>query len=534
MSMVGKDTSKRLLAVHGWSGVFLGLFLYLVVITGTVAVLGHEIGQWSVGGSMREAPLAQPLDTRVKQLALTVDPKYREDVALFAGSARTITLFFHTHGTNSAGDPDDLGVRFLLDPETLDVLRRDEGYGAELPADRAGALDDFLATLHTSLHAPNPVGLYLTGLAGFVMLFAVASGIILHKHLLRDLFVAPRRSSRLLNRRDRHILAGSWSLPFGFLLAFTGTFFSFAGAIGLPIVAQVAFGGDQVAMIETIVGVPEATSNEPAAMGNLDAIIAQSSQRTGSHPDFVSIIHWGTADAKAQLTHLPSGSAIEGSNQIYNLVTGAYEGVKPDVGTTPSLGSKIFAWIGPLHFGHFAGLLSKLIWVSLGLATAYVTLTGLRLWVERRPGIAAGRVLGLAIPMVGYGVPIGLVGSAIGFLCAYRAGDPVYWTGFGFLAGCAAAIVLTVVMARRCDLSQMLMGTLGTGMMALPVIRLLTGGPGWVDLLSAGHAVPVMIDLLLLGGGIFNLITARRGDPVQQTWAQTELLVAQSATVPAE
>lgn len=531
MSMVNQATSKRLLAVHGWSGVLLGLFLYVVIITGTVAVLSQEIGAWSIGGARTQAPFSQPLDAKIKQLAPTVDAKYREDVTIYPNASGTMLVFFHTHGVNAAGDPDDVGVRFLLEPGTLDVVARDEGYGAELPDDRDSALDYFISILHISLHAPDPVGLYLTGLAGFVMLFAVLSGIILHRHLIKDLFVAPRLSSRLLNKRDRHILAGSWSLPFGFLLAFTGTFFSFAGAIGLPIVAMVAFGGDQMKMTETLIGAPETVSERPADMANLDSMVARSVSRTGTQPTFVSIAHWGTADAKAYLYHLPAGQAVEASTHVYDMVLGRYEGVKPDLGTRPSLGSAIYAWMGPLHFGHFAGLLSKLIWVSLGLAASYVTLTGLRLWVERRPDMVSGRLLGLAIPMVGYGVPIGLAGSALGFLLTYPKGDPVYGTAFGFVAGCAFAVVLAGVLVRRGDASAIFLAVLGAAMAALPVVRLATGGPGWPDLVQGGHAVVVMIDLMLLAGGGFALYQARRGDTIGR---QTRARQSDPTAVPAE
>jgi uncharacterized iron-regulated membrane protein len=419
MSIVDRDTSKRLLAVHGWAGVLLGLFLYVVIATGAAAVLAHEVGEWSVSGADSEAPFARPINARVKQLAQTVDPRFREDVVIYPNAEGSLIVFFHTHGTNSAGDPDDLGVRFVIDGTSHTVLRRDEGYAAEMPADPQSALEEFIAVLHISLHAPNPIGLYLTGIAGFLMLFATVSGAILHRHLLKDLFVSPRRSSSLLNRRDRHILAGSWSLPFGFLLAFTGTFFSFAGALGLPLVAMVSFGGDQVKMIETLVGAPPAVTDRAADMADLDRIIATSTSRTGSAPDFITIAHWGKADAKVQVTHGPSGSAIESSNHIYSMTTGAYEGVKPDVGTKPSLGSTVFAWMGPLHFGHFAGLLSKLVWVALGIATCYVALSGLSLWAQRRAHLPGWGWLVRAIPAVGYGVPLGMIGAAAGFLIAY-------------------------------------------------------------------------------------------------------------------
>ena len=534
MSLFAKDTSKRLLTVHGWSGVLLGLFLYIVIITGTISVFAHEIGDWSVSGTRAETPFSQPINRRITELANSVDPRFREDVAIYPNAAGSIIAFFHTHGTNSAGDPDDLGVRFILDPQSLEVLRRDQGYGMELPDDPENALEQFITTLHISLHAPNPVGLYLTGLAGFVMLFAVISGIILHRHLLKDLFVAPRLSSRLLNRRDRHILAASWSLPFGFLLAFTGTFFSFAGSVGLPIVAMVAFGGDQTKMIETLVGVPQATSNAPAEMANLDTILTQSIRRTGTQPNFVSIVHWGKADATLQVTHGPTGSSVEGSNHIYDLATGQYEGVKPDVGTRPSFGSAVFAWIAPLHFGHFAGLLSKFIWAALGLAMAYVTLSGLRLWVARRSAEPSWVWLNDAIPIVAYGVPLGLVGAATGFLLAYSAGDPVASTGTGFIVAATLAIGVAVGLRNRSNPATTLRYILAGSLFTLPVLRIAMGGAGWPTLLAGEQLVPIMVDLLLIGGAASILFVNFRNRQAGSRGSSEQPFDSSIIAVPAE
>lgn len=366
------------------------------------------------------------------------------------------------------------------------------------------------------------------------MLAAVVSGIILHKHLLRDLFVAPRFSSLLLNRRDRHILAGSWSLPFGFLLAFTGAFFSFAGALGFPIVAMVSFGGDQVKMIETLVGVPEAESGAPAEMTNIDTILAKSAQRVGTSPDFVSVVHWGTEDAKMQVYHLPSGNGIESHNEIYDMVTGEYEGTKPDLGTRPSLGSAVFSWMGPLHFGHFAGLLSKFVWVSLGLAVCYVTLSGLQLWVQRRQGLATWRRLWRAIPIVGYGVPIGLAGAAIGFLAAFPAGDTGYWTPFGFLAGSAAVLIAGLVVKDREQLSRIYLFALGGSMAALPILRLAMGGTGWPTLFASANLITVMMDMLFLVGGGLVLALAAGWRPFARPAPEMPMATTDAEVVPAE
>ena len=506
MSRVDQATSKRLLAVHGWSGVVLGLFLYVVVLTGAVAVFAHEIGEWSAGGKRAHDPLDRPIHDRLVELSETIDPAYLEEVLVFTNSGGAIMALFHTHETTEGGMPREVGVRFLLDPNTMEVLSRDEGDLADFPGNQEGALDDFIVGLHVSLHAPRPWGLWATGILGFVMLIAAISGIILHKHLFKDLFVPPRFSSLLLNRRDRHILAGSWSLPFGFLLAFTGAFFSFAGAIGLPVVAMVAFGGDQVKMIETVIGAPVAEDPRPAPVANLDAILKQSAAEAGSKPLSIVVNHWGRMDANVLVRHDPPEEALRGVNQMFNGVSGEYLGVKPDIGTEPSVGNTVIGLMGPLHFGNFGGVLSKSVWFALGLAMCYVTLTGLQLWTQRRAEQPNWAWMSRAVTTVGIGTAVALVGAAWAFFIMLPFGAASFWTPAGFLIVSAAAIACGAFIRDQRLLSQLLSYALAVGMVLTPMIRMAFGAPGWGSLFSQGQAVVIGMDLaMIIGGGLIAL-----------------------------
>ncbi|MEO0973727.1 MAG: PepSY-associated TM helix domain-containing protein, partial [Pseudomonadota bacterium] len=445
MSLVNQAQTKRLVAVHGWSGTVLGLVLYVVVLTGTIAVFALEIGQWSASAARSDAPLIAGLDDKLRELSETLDAAYLEEVTLFTNSGGQPVVFFHEHDKNAEGQLEDKGVRFHLDPKSLEVVSRHEGFFSELPRDAEGALDEFIVNLHVNLHAPRPWGLYATGLLGFIMLAAAVSGIIMHKHLLRDMFTAPRWSNLVLHRYDRHILAGSWSLPFAFVVAFTGVFFSFAGSIGLPVVAMVAFGGDQEAMIESILGTQGEEDATPAPLSDLDAMIADSQSRAGYPAESLTIMHWGRADADVLVGHGPNDASLAGVVHRYEGDTGDFLGRKPIIGSSPSVGSAVVSLIGPLHFGSFGGLISKFIWCALGIAACYVTLTGLQLWVQRREEQAAWRWMGRAILVVGYGTPLALIGAGIAFFITLHGGQSHFWTATGFLTLAGASIVAGVV-----------------------------------------------------------------------------------------
>jgi len=500
---LNKETTKRLIVVHGWSGVLLGLVLYVVILTGALAVFSLEIGRWSVSGAKSHSPLTQPLDTRVRQLAETVEPEYLDEIVIYATAGGHIMMFFHTHGMNERGTPDDQGVMFELDPVSLEILTKKSGFGSELfGKDPEGALDEFIVDLHVNLYAPEPFGLYATGVLGLIMLLAAISGLLVHKHLIKDIFVAPRQSGTLLSKKDRHVLAGTWGLPFAFVLAFTGSFFSFAFSLGLPLVSATAFDGDQMAMIEALAGAPKEHDESPGKLANVDAMVTESIQQVNAPPIFLLISHFGRADASVSVYHNPSHGSISGKQNKFNGSNGELVGPQPRLGTKPSAGDTTFNLMGALHFGHFAGLISKLVWLSLGFAMCYVVITGMQMWLKRREDSAVWRLLGQLVPYVGYGLPICLCCSAVGYFFGLRFSDPLHWTPKGFGGGAVLTAIPMVLIWNQLRLNQIYQTVLGMLLVILPLLRILLSGTGWIDAVSSGNGIVMSVDLIFFCAGI--------------------------------
>src|SRR3546814_20129615 len=100
------------------------------------------------------------------------------------------------------------------------------------------------------------------------MLVAAISGLLIHRHLFKDIFTLRTRANPVLVDRDRHSVAGTWSLPFAFILAFTGSFFSFFGTIGVPVVDLEAFRGDDKAFNDPAFGHPHQAEPRHHPPGN--------------------------------------------------------------------------------------------------------------------------------------------------------------------------------------------------------------------------------------------------------------------------
>ena len=502
---------KRLTAIHGWSAVILGLLLYAVIVTGAVAVFAGEIGRWSAG-TLRTLPaLEGPVDARIRALAEQVAPEHREDVSAWNAEGGDMHVFFHTHKPNpETGVEEDFGTIFRVGPAGEAIARHDGFVWQDPRSYDASALRHFLVDLHVQLYLPDPWGLILTGILGLMMMAAVVSGLLMHRHLLRDLFVAERPGKRLVCARDRHVLAASWGLPFAFVLAFTGSFFSFASTIGFPLVAAVAFGGDQEAMSETLFEPPGAVDARRVPQANLDRLLAESRDRAGA-PTFLSVAHYGRADSRVEIWHDPSAGGLSYVTHVYEGASGAFLGRRAIVGTEPSLGGTLYGLMHPLHFGHFAGVLSKVVWGALGVSMAFVTLSGFRLWLRRRSDQPVWRRFGRAVEATGYGLPLAMIASAWGFFLTRPAGDPFFWTPLSFVAGAALAIWLGARTPDQARLGRLFRRLLGAACLGLPALRLATGGMDWAEALIHGQTDVLSMDLSLLVAGACLWLWPARG-----------------------
>ncbi|MGQ0620494.1 MAG: PepSY-associated TM helix domain-containing protein [Panacagrimonas sp.] len=516
MIRLQQERTKTLLAIHGWSGVLLGLLLYAVILTGVVAVFAEEIGNWSSPLKQETAaPFPPGLDARLRELATQVDPKFHEELSFFPNAGGRIQAFFHHHvRVEGEAQPQEFGVEFDLHPQTLALMDRREGsFDDDIsPRQTSDALADFLVKLHVSLHIPDPWGSFVTGILGLAMMVAAVTGFLMHRHLFRELFTLRRFREALLARRDAHVIAATWNLPFAFVLAFTGSFFSFSGAVGIPLMAMVAFGGDQTALLETIIGTPPAENTAPAAPGNLDAMIADARARTRAEPTFVAVEHYGRADARVTLFTEAEDGALNGRSLVYDGPSGRFVQEKPFLGLVPSAGGALFGLMGPLHFGNFAGVLSKAVWFALGFASAYVALTGMLLWTTRRAESPAWRRMARAVHWVGFGLPLALALTPWGYFIGRATGvvilEPAMLVGFFGAALVAALLAWRMDDADR--LRRLLLGATGLALIGLPLVRLFTGGPGWMAALDGQLVTIPAFDLALGVAGLLCLLSAWR------------------------
>lgn len=513
MFKLPQHDTKALLAIHGWSGILLGLLLYVVICTGVAAVFAQEINDWS-------SPLAHPvagfppgLDGVVQKLAGEVGPEFLQDVAISESAGGRFNIRYHRNEQDPAGKPSERGVEFELDPQ-WQVLQRRAGWENEIEdRRRAGGIADFLINLHIRLHIPDPYGSFVTGILGLAMMIAAVTGFIVHRHLIADLFTLRLNRDALLRRRDLHVVAASWNLPFAFILAFTGSFFSLAASVGLPAIAMVEFGGNQEKLADTLYGTARVENGAPAPLASIERMIADARLRSGAEPDYVSIEHYGRADSSVTIsTELPSNTLVYATYR-YDGTNAELLRKQPPIGKTPSIGSSLVGLMYPLHFGNFAGAMSKAVWVTLGFAAAYVTLTGMLLWTRRRTEIPAWRRMARWVHYVGYGLPLALVCAPYAFFGFPRSQIPVgTLQGVAFVAVALLVAIATVSVENLDRLRRWLLRCSAVALLGLPIIRWGTGGMAWDVAWTAGlPAVPAVdVALIVIGCATFGVARSRQ------------------------
>lgn len=528
MIKLPRQQTQALLTVHGWSGVLLGLLLYAVICTGVAAVFAREISDWS-------SPLAHPASARLptgfdaefRRLATEVDPAYYEDVLLFPTAAGRWNLLFHRDEKDAKGKPAERGTEIEIDAATLKPLARRDGLTDDIADARtSNAVADFLVDLHVRLHLPNPWGLLLTGTLGLMMMVAAVSGLFLHRHLFKEIFTLRRRGG-LLTARDVHVVAGTWNLPFAFLLAFTGSFFSFATTVGVPAMAMVAFNGDVEAATAALTAKKLPEDPTPVTPANLDTVFADAQQRGGGDIAFVQIEHWGRADGRASVQLAAREGGLIGAIYLYGLKDGGFIREQPFLGHVPSVGNDLVMLMSPLHFGNFAGVYSKAAWFALGFAGAYVTLTGMLLWTRRRAEQRAWQRMNRAVHAVGYGLPLSLaIAPYAYFLLRESRWHPLDTQGLLFLAVAALLIVYAAVTGDLAAYRRRLLAATGLALIGLPLVRLLSGGIGWSAAWQQGLASLLSVELALLVAGALCLRFARRSTTAEDAAAAPPAVTA--------
>lgn len=357
-------SNKTLFNIHGWLGLNLGLFLFVVCFSGTFATLSGEV-DWLLNEDLRIEQREAPV--RWEAMYESIHARYPEGAVL--GIYKNTYSGHSDHFATVAyvGLPNGQNRKIYLDPYE-GTIQGDTGFFN---------VQRFFRTYHRRLF-DGERGIFLVTFSSFFLLFSALTGFLFYKGWLKNLFKLRIKRGIKTLFSDAHKFAGIWSLIFTLLIALTGVFY-FA-----EIMLQETDNYD--AMLpegpEPIESVERAEFGANPELRSLDEYVAKAEE---AFPELevlgVRVPHQ-TSDYVYVDGQAGNPMTRNRANKVY---LHPFTGEVKHIQRSSELNAAEFItdMADPLHFGYFGGLTTKILWFVFGLILSFAILSGTYLWYVR-------------------------------------------------------------------------------------------------------------------------------------------------------
>ena len=354
---MNKVTKQSALNAHSWAGVFLSVLLFLVCLSGTLAVFHLEFERWE----QPHIPEMQKVDEQAVEHAM--------DRFLETHPEETHHLFVVFP---SSGIP-----RLVVENDHVAYFADSEG---NLLEKEQVSFTQMLVDLHLYLNLPQSWGMILVSALGAIICTLIVTGIVAHKRLVKDVFKFRRGGNGQQNQIDLHNRFGLWAAPFHLIIGVTGAYFGMAGLM-LMLVAQIHYEGDQDAVVNQIF-TPDPVIAPQQGKPALGKAIAQMKTLAPEKPlIFLTVHEVNTPQQFIEIYAQAPGKMIYAEGYRFD-TAGNYLG---SAGYEDGDWGKQWVWaMYRLHFGDFAGLPSKLLYFVLGIMLTMLCVSGMEIWLSKR------------------------------------------------------------------------------------------------------------------------------------------------------
>ena len=507
---MNQERHKRNYDLHSWSGVALGLFIYVVAFTGCPALFHEELQTWE--DPARRLPLAEtpaPInDTFADWNEDNVEEG--EEVGFVRLTYPTATAPYYAGFLEVEIHREDGGH----DHEFIE--QRWDSRSAEPLAERGHGLSHWLAAFHRELMWPTELGGVqagrgIVGIAGVILFLSIISGVVAHTKIFQELFTLHFYRSMRLKWQDAHKVLGLWGLPFYTMIAVTGAVIGVVALLA-PVIAMLTFKGDQAALIEAVLGESVKPAGVTAEMVSLDELGRLTEPGSGEPLHYLVLNNWGDRNARFDLYFDPDTELSQVEGYQIDGVTG--ERIEDSPFETASSANRVLNSMTPLHYGTYGGVILKLIYFMLGLSLAVITALGMMMWIERRLyGTAGNRSPWIyrALSRLTVGVTCGLPLATIAVFYADKlvpvtSDGRLAMIGWTYFASWGAGLLYAFVRGNDYRATRELLYLVAGLCMGLPVLNAAVTGDLFLSGLFSSHAVAAWVDLLVLVMGLFTAI----------------------------
>ncbi|MEL6277264.1 MAG: PepSY-associated TM helix domain-containing protein [Pseudomonadota bacterium] len=493
--------------LHSWSGLALGLFVYVICFSGSIALFHHEILSWEDPAkrmTVADAPVAMN-DTFVEWVRSNSD-KQTVQFARF-----TFPTTYEPYFVGGMTVEDENGKSEFIEQ------RWDTASGEALP-ERGDGLSEWLLDFHRDLMWPEGLGgrtagRTIVGIIGIVLMLSILTGVIAHTKIFQELFTLRYLRSVRLKWQDTHKVLGLWGLPFYTMIAFTGAFLGVV-AILSPLVALLTFKGDQEALIAAVLGEPLEATGEAAEMISVDALKNLSLSDSDAPVWFVVMNHYGDANARFDVYFKPDTELTSVEGFQIDGVSGAR--IEDSSLENLTAANRVINALSPLHYGTYGGIALKFVYLALGLSLSVITALGLMMWVERRLHGSTGdrsqsvyRLIGRIATGATAGLPLATAALFIhDKLYAGPESARLFWTGATYFGIWAVPIAYAFLRRNDYGVTREILALTGAILVGAPFVNTTVTGASLFDAFSGSHRVAGFVDVTLLLLGAITILIA--------------------------
>ncbi|NKB38721.1 MAG: PepSY domain-containing protein [Gammaproteobacteria bacterium] len=383
MNILPPALVKSALGGHKWVGLLCGALMYVVCLSGTLAVFYQEFERWEQA-NIPESATADSVELEKRFNELLAD---------------NVNVTEHMY----------LRLPTVKHPRTV-IANENEGWfvspDGSLLENVSHDWTHMLIDLHLYLLLPNSFGMIVVSLLGVLLCTLIFTGFLSHPRIFKDAFHFRNKGSRQLEQTDLHNRLSVWGAPFHLMIGMTGAYFGLVGML-VWLVASAVYDGDRQQVLESVFG-GEPEVHEQAGDFSIHRVLTDIKViAPNATPLFITFHNVGESNQFMELYASQPGRLIYSENYSFD-TAGNYLG--KDGFSDGEIGKQLVYSIYRLHFGNFAGLPVKVIYLLLGFALTLVSVSGINIWLSKRKVRDQINVIWSGIV---WGLPVALTASAI-------------------------------------------------------------------------------------------------------------------------
>ncbi len=408
---VAKRFFSQSLNAHKWLGLLVGALMYLICLSGTLAVYFEELERW-------EQPHAEEY--------LDYDPRVLDEAFNRFLIEQNELVTPHMYLTL----PTDVVPRAGISTEQQGwYLNTDGSTGSST----AHPFTDLITDLHIYLHLPEAWGVIVVSALGAMLLGLIISGLCSHRTIVKDAFKFRIFGSKQLEQTDLHNRLSVWGAPFHIMIAITGAYFGLA-MIVLVAYSQLFNDGDVNDLTKQVFG-SEPELNLPVNGIAIGSMLEQMPELApGTKPLFVIVHDAGTPKQFAEVFTQYPNRLIYSDNFVFSP---SGEFLSSRNFSEGDFSKQVVYSMYRLHFGHFGGWGVKVLYALLGLALTVISVSGINIWLAKRKHVDS---LNFIWPGFVWGAPMGIAVAGISRFAFGYIENWIFWATI--VACCSYGLVV--------------------------------------------------------------------------------------------